>query len=208
MVPVDKSMESKLMSRIRGWGRGHVFTPRDFLDLGNRGSVDVALTRLESSGTIRRLSRGVYDFPIAHPVMGTLAPTVEAVAKALVGRDSVRLQPSGAYAANLLGLNQQVPSQVVFLTDGPARSVRFGNRTIVLRRTTPRNMESAGRTGGLVIQALRHIGKDRVTPEMVEHLRTVISADDRRRLKKDALFAPAWIAAIMNKIAKEDTEHG
>jgi len=196
------------MSRIRGWGRGHVFTPRDFLDLGNRGSVDVALTRLESSGTIRRLSRGVYDFPIAHPVMGTLAPTVEAVAKALVGRDSVRLQPSGAYAANLLGLNQQVPSQVVFLTDGPARSVRFGNRTIVLRRTTPRNMESAGRTGGLVIQALRHIGKDRVTPEMVEHLRTVISADDRRRLKKDALFAPAWIAAIMNKIAKEDTEHG
>jgi len=69
-------------------------------------------------------------------------------------------------------------------------------------------MESAGRTGGLVIQALRHIGKDRVTPEMVEHLRTVISADDRRRLKKDALFAPAWIAAIMNKIAKEDTEHG
>jgi len=208
VVPVDKSMESKLMSRIRGWGRGHVFTPRDFLDLGNRGSVDVALTRLESSGTIRRLSRGVYDFPIAHPVMGTLAPTVEAVAKALVGRDSVRLQPSGAYAANLLGLNQQVPSQVVFLTDGPARSVRFGNRTIVLRRTTPRNMESAGRTGGLVIQALRHIGKDRVTPEMVEHLRTVISADDRRRLKKDALFAPAWIAAIMNKIAKEDTEHG
>jgi len=206
--PVVKAMATKILSRIRGWGRGCVFTPRAFLDLGSRGAVDVTLTRLESSGLIRRLSRGLYDFPLVHPVMGTLAPTVEAVARALAGRDSVRLQPSGAYAANLLGLNQQVPSQVVFLTDGPSRSVQLGNRKIVLRRTTPRNMESAGRTSGLVIQALRHIGKDRVTPEMISHLRTVLSEKDRRRLAQDARYAPAWIATIMAGIAAEDPEHG
>lgn len=140
--------------------------------------------------------------------MGKLAPSIEAIAKALADRDVVKLQPSGAYAANLLGLSQQVPARVVFLTDGSPRTIRLGNREIVLQRTTPRFMETAGRISGLVIQALRYIGKDAVTIEVVDHLRSALSVEDRHRLVTDAPLAPAWIADIMREIGAEESQRG
>jgi hypothetical protein len=103
----------------------------------------------------------VYDFPNEHPVLGALAPSAEDIARALAGRDRTRLQPAGAYAANALGLSEQVPAKAVFLTDGPARTVKVGPTTIQLRRTTPKNMAAAGRLSGLLIQALRELGKER-----------------------------------------------
>lgn len=112
---------------------------------------------------IRRLARGVYDFPQEHPVLGLLSPSADTVARALANRDRTRLQPAGAYAANALGLSEQVPAKAVFLTDGASRTVRIGQTTIQLRRTTPRNMAAAGRLSGLVIQALRELGKEHVT---------------------------------------------
>ena len=142
-----------------------MFVPADFLDLGSREAVDIVLHRLARKGTIRRLARGVYDFPKEHPVLGLLQPSAEAVAKALAGRDHTRLQPAGAYAANALGLSEQVPAKAVFLTDGPSRTVKIGPTTIQLRRTTAKNMAAAGRLSGLLIQALRELGKEHVTPE-------------------------------------------
>src|SRR5213595_832658 len=136
-----QSVDSRILDVIYGRGRGSVFVPADFLDLGSRQAVDIALHRLAQKGTIRRLARGVYDFPKEHPVLGLLSPSADAVAKALAGRDRTRLQPSGAYAANILGLSEQVPAKTVFLTDGPSRTVKIGPTTIQLRRTTPRNME-------------------------------------------------------------------
>jgi hypothetical protein len=73
-----------------------------------------------------RGSSGPHDYPRRDPVLGLLAPSVEGIANALRGRDAVRIQPSGAYAANLLGLSDQVPMRVVFLTDGQTRRVRIG----------------------------------------------------------------------------------
>jgi Aconitase X/Family of unknown function (DUF6088) len=74
---------------IDGWGRGSVFVPGDFLDIGSREAVDLALHRLGRKGTIRRLARGVYDFPKEHPVLGLLSPSADAVARApLLKRES------------------------------------------------------------------------------------------------------------------------
>jgi Family of unknown function (DUF6088) len=52
--------------------------------------------------------------PWIKPQLGLLLPAIDAIAKALQGRDAVRLQPSGAYAANLLGLSDQVPMKFSF----------------------------------------------------------------------------------------------
>src|SRR5271155_2818631 len=119
-----QSIDYRLLATIHGRGRGSVFVPADFLDLGSREAIDIVLHRLARKGTIRRLARGVYDFPKQHPVLGLLSPSADAVAKALAGRDRTRLQPAGAYAANALGLSEQVPANLVFLTDGPARTVK------------------------------------------------------------------------------------
>jgi hypothetical protein len=73
------------------------------------------------------------------------------VASALANRDATRLQPLGAYAANLLGLTEQVPAKVVFLTYGPERRINIGRQEIALKNTTPRNMAAAGKMIGTVI---------------------------------------------------------
>ena len=108
--------------------------PVDFLEFGSREAIDVTLHRLAKQGVIRRLARGLYDLPKEHPVLGTLMPSAEAVAQAVAGRDRTRLQPAGANAANMLGLTTQVPAKMVFMTDGPARTVKIGPMTIQLRR--------------------------------------------------------------------------
>ena len=103
---------------------------------------------------------GLYDYPRQHPKLGELAPTPEQIAQALAGKEASRIQPSGAYAANLLGLTEQVPAQAIFLTDATTGRVRVGRQEIILNQTTPKNMATAGRVSGLVIQALRYLGKE------------------------------------------------
>jgi len=199
-----QSIDSKILSRIYGSGRGSVFTPGRFLDLGSRDAVDKGLSRLVQKGTIRRLARGLYDYPEHHPVMGILAPSPDAIAQALAGKQGIRLQPSGAYAANLLGLSTQVPARIVYLTDGPSRTVQVGNQEIHLQRTTPRNMGPSGRISGLVIQALRHLGQRHVDDAVIHTLQRKLTDQDKKRLIKDIAYAPAWVGKYLRKIAREE----
>jgi hypothetical protein len=197
-----QSIDSRILARIHGRGRGSVVVPGNFLDIGSRQAVDLALHRFARNGTIRRLARGVYDYPREHPMLGFLTPSAETIAKALAGRDRTRLQPTGAYAANALGLSEQVPAKVVFLTDGPSRTVKIGPTTIQLRRTTPKNMAAAGRLSGLLIQALRELGEPHVTPARKEHLKRTIPAEKRKELLKDLPLAPAWMHPIIRELAE------
>lgn len=197
-----QSVDLSVRSRIFGNGRGWVFTPKHFQHLGSDSAIDSALRRLKASGTIRQLARGLYDYPVQDPVLGTVAPSADAIARALVVRDAIRLQPSGAYAANQLGLSGQVPSRVVFLTDGPARKVKIGKREIILQHTTPRNMATAGRKSGTFIQALRYLGQDQVDDQVLATLRRQIADGDRAAIRKDLIHAPAWIADLLRPLTE------
>ena len=197
---MPQSIDNKTISRIYGKKRGWVFTPIHFLDLGNRTAIDQALGRLTKSGTIRRLARGLYDYPEKHPTLGDLPANYERIAQALAGRDSLRIQPSGAYAANLLGLTEQVPARIVFLTDGPNRMIQINKQQIVLKRTTPKNMATAGRVSGLVIQALRHLGQDHVEDNIISLLKNRLSDADKRQLMSDLRYAPVWIGTIFRQL--------
>ena len=199
-----KSIDSRILEAINARGRGSVFVPTDFLDFGSREAVDVVLHRLLRKETIRRLARGIYDFPKEHPVLGWLQPSPEKIAGALVGRDCTRIQPTGAYAANILGLSEQVPAKIVFLTDGPSRTIKIGLTTIQLRRTTAKNMAMAGRLSGLLMQALRELGKENVTTERIEHLKRIIPLDKRQELRNDIRLIPEWMHPIFRKLAEED----
>jgi hypothetical protein len=202
-----QSIDNKIKNCIYGHGKGWVFTPVHLSDLGSRDAVASSLKRYRQSGLIRQLARGLYDYPRTDPELGILSPSPDAVARALAGRDAVRLQPSGAYAANLLGLSTQIPMKIVYLTDGRSRTVQIGKKQIILKRTTPRNMATADRISGLVIQALRHLGRQHVDDEIIARLDRRLSDNDRQQLLKDVRFAPAWIADIMRRIGEEKAKN-
>ena len=154
MKKENNTISNQIIRRIYGHGRGWVFTPDHFKDLGSRDAIGSALKRFKQERAIRQLARGLYDYPKTDSQLGLLQPSTDDIAKALTGRDATRIQPTGTYATNLLGLSSQVPMKVTFLTDGMSRIVQIGNRQITLKRTTPKNMATAGKISGLVIQAL------------------------------------------------------
>lgn len=49
----EKSIDYKILKIIYLQGQGAVFVPSDFLNLGSRQAVDIALHRLVRKGTIR-----------------------------------------------------------------------------------------------------------------------------------------------------------
>ena len=201
-MKVQNPIDRRIFDRVRRRAGGAVFAPADFFDLGSRHAVDKALSRMAVTGRIRRVGRGLYDLPRQHPVLGVLSPASDSIARALATKSAIRLQPTGAYAANLLGLSDQVPARIQFLTDGRSRSVKVGKQTISLKRTTPRNMATAGRLSGLIIQALRYLGKTNAAG-YTARLKQRLADTNTKPLLKDLAHAPAWIAKIMRQLAEK-----
>jgi len=195
-----QSITAKIKRRLQSKGRGYVFTKSHFIDLGSVKAVAKALERLADANIIRRIARGLYDYPKKHPSLGELPANYESIARALAGRDSLKVQPSGAYAANLLGLTEQVPAKIIFLTNGATRTVRVNKQQIVLKRTTPKNMATSERISGLVIQALRYLGKDNVDDKVIGILKKRLTRNDKQQLIKDIRYAPAWICEIFRQL--------
>lgn len=196
--------EKQVAARIRSHGRGYVFTARQLAALTeDSGSVRTALTRLVQKKAIRRLGHGLYDLPLVHPKLGPIMPSADKVIEAVKRSEAIEVQPTGAYAANLLGLSTQTPLRVELFTNGPRKRIRYGRQEILLKPTTPKNMVGAGTKAGLILHALKHIGRDNVTEEMIEGIKTRLQPSDVRHIEKQALYAPAWIAAIMREIIKD-----
>ena len=188
------------MRRVRASGRGSVFTPSDFLIVATRSSVDQALSRLVKGGQLRRLARGLYDFPKLHPKLGPLSPAPDDVAHALARETGSQVQIAGARAANALGLSTQVPAQSTYLTDGPSRRVVLGKRIVDLRHASPKHLIAPGSPAGTVVQALRHLGAVRAA-DVAQVAARQLSAKDKKSLASTALQAPAWMRPTLVSIA-------
>ncbi|MGH0223141.1 DUF6088 family protein [Sinorhizobium meliloti] len=188
------------MKRARARGRGGVFTPSDFLDMAGRSAIDQALSRLAKGGQLRRLARGLYDFPKVHPKLGPLSPTPDDVAKALARETGSHVQIAGARAANALGLSTQVPAKSTYLTDGPSRRVVLGKRVVDLRHASPKHLIAPGSPAGTVVQALRHVGPVRAA-DVAQVAARRLSANDKKTLASTAVQAPAWMRPTLVSIA-------
>lgn len=201
------TMQDKILDRIRKQGRGKVFTPKDFLDLGSRDAADQSLSRLVKSGEIQRLGRGLYHYPRMNKRLGILlAPDLDEIAEALARQTGSRVVPSGAVAANQLGLSTQVPAKPVYLTDGRTRQVRVGGTLFQIRHVPPKELPAWSRTSAMVFQALRHLGQADEDDQVVAQLRRALSAEQRQELLRDARYTTDWIAAIVRQIAQDEKE--
>lgn len=194
------SVPDRVMRRVRASGRGSVFTPSDFLAVAARSSVDQALSRLVKGGQLRRLARGLYDFPKVHPKLGALSPAPDDVAQALARETGSQVQIAGARAANALGLSTQVPAQSTYLTDGPSRRVVLGKRVVDLRHASPKHLIAPGSPAGTVVQALRHVGPVRAA-DVAQVAARRLSANDKKTLASTAVQAPAWMRPTLVSIA-------
>jgi hypothetical protein len=199
------TLSGKITRRIQRWPLERVFSRFDFLDLGPTDAVGMALKRMHDAGTIRRVKRGFYDRPRSHPLWGVQNPSGPELVSAMARRSGTRVQAHGATAANELRLTEQVPAQIIYETDGPAREIDLGGRRPI--KLTKRPRRDAGVTSEVarfVFAGLRNIGKAHLTPERVAHLRRELKPADRRQLLRNLPYAPAWMHPHLRTIASGD----
>ena len=196
----------KILAKLRA-KRGPVPT-RDFLDLGNRAAVDKALSRLAQEGKIRRIQRGLYDLPrksklLNQPVM----PSPDQLVRAWAKNNGLKVVPSGASAANALGLSTQVPAKIIYYTNGRTQTLKLGPYKVQLLNRGPKTTDVSGRMAPLVLQALRHIGRDGVRPEVVHRLQSTLSQKDKDELKRNLHRTAAWMQPVIKEIVGKDTRY-
>lgn len=201
-----QSIEKKIEKSIKSKPRGTLVLPDDFLTFGSADAVRQALSRLEDKEIIVRIAHGIYVRPKMSKLAGTLTPSAEEVAEAIAKRDKIRTVPSGGYALNALGLSNQVPMNIVLLTDGSPRVIKVGKRTIKFKKTTPKNLLAKGKISRLVIQALKEIGNEKVTAEEENKIIELLKGEDENDLRHDITLAPVWIKKIMKKALPNEKE--
>lgn len=197
---MPQSIEKKVKRIIIGHGRGWCFTPKHFLSLGNDASVRQALSQLQKQKIIRRLAQGIYDYPKTHEQLGIIPPDLNEVAKAIAEKNGVQIQPAGAHAANLAGLLEQVPGQIIFLTEGPSRKVKIGNQEIIFKKTTKKIMSPAGTREGILIQAIKNLGENHIDPITCARIKKFLQGSSENEIRKNMKFAPAWIRKRISEI--------
>lgn len=198
------ALSNKVLRRIRAKGASWAFTPSDFADLGDPRSIGMVLTRLQRKDIIHRVQRGVYETPRHHPLLGRVGSGADAVVQAIARRDALKLLPSGAYAANTLGLSTQVPARMAYGVAGRSRvQPAQGKSSVTFRRRSSKAMALAGRTSGWVAEALRSIGRNNITPERLRGLKATFGAKQRRELLADLRYVPAWMRPYFQELARD-----
>lgn len=208
MPPLSSSadatpVEQQILARMRRAGRGSVWHAGRLRGLAPRNTLDQALGRLAKKGIVRRIAHGLYLFPQQLPVVGEVPVKLTAVLDALNDSQAVPFVPSGAYACYLLGLIRTQPTEVVLLSADTTRVIQLADVVISIRPTAPRYLQCAGRTSGILIQALRHIGSAMLSDEHVAMLRAQLTPASRKALLRDIEIAPAWMHQWFRRIAEE-----
>lgn len=192
-----------ILRRIRAKKRGWVFTPKDFTDIASRNIIDVTLHRLVKKGIIRKLDHGIYDFPAYHPKLGILAPNPDSLAKALASKTGNNAQPSGARAANQLGIDLQVPAMPLYLTSRSSIKKNIANYPINLQHSKFTSKDKINPDVINIVNALRHLGKDNIQSSHIKTIKHLMSDKDKTQLRKNMAKFPDWLAPIILQLTRK-----
>lgn len=199
-----QDIAGKILARIYGNGRGGVFTPKDFLDLASHDAVRKALGRFTDEGTIRRLMRGVYDYPAFSTLLNAPAsPDPDAMARAIARAHGWTILPAGETALNLLGLSTQVPAQWQYFSDGPSKTFEWQGGTLVFKHRTNKETTVLSPKTALLVQALKTLGENHIDDSVMATLCAKFEKKERARAIREARYATSWVYEFIKRMAQE-----
>ena len=195
------SVETQVLNRIYGKGRGWAFSQKDFASIGDRNSIDKALSLLKKKGKIRRVIRGIYDYPKYSKNLNiNLSPNVDQVAQAIARKYGWRLQPTGTAALNILGLSTQVPSKYIYLTDSANNAYDIGNTKLLFKKEPLKEIAFKHHESAIIVQALKSLGQNNITPIVIDTIAKWIAPNMMTKILNDTKTVSSWIYDIILKI--------
>lgn len=198
-----QSNTDRIVARIYSRGRGWVFSNIDFIPPFSDVVVRKALSELAKKGTICRVSHGFYHYPRYSKILKQyISPDIEQVAYAYARKFNWRIQPSGNTALNYLGLSTQVSARYLYVSDGPSRTYQIGNQSLEFKHMAIKETGLQLRESRLLVQALRALGKDHVTPDVIRKISDEIGSVPSAKILKDVQQVSVWIYEAIEKILK------
>lgn len=195
----------RIREKISNAEPGTAFIVSDFLEIADYEMAKKALSRLEKNGEIRRVMRGVYDKPKYSKLLDEYAaPDPAEIARAIARNYNWTIAPSGDTALNLLGLSTQVPSDWQFISSGPYKNYEIGNISIRFLHRSDRDISGMSYITGLVIGALKTIGRKNVTEQDLQEIRSCLSKTDKKVVLREGKKTTIWIYSMIRKICQED----
>lgn len=194
---------NEIRNRIKAEKYGSVFVATDFADIAENVKIGVCLSRLEEEKTLLRIMRGVYYKPEYSTLLGEyIAPAPDAVAHAIARNFGWTIVPCGDTALNLLGLSTQVPAVWSYVSDGAYKEYAYDNTIIKFKRTTNKVISGLSEKTALLIQALKALGKDKMTEKAIETIKSELNAAERNTMLTEAQCTTAWIYKEIKRICK------
>jgi hypothetical protein len=191
-------LAQSILSQAQSLPEGGLLSPKEFLHLGSRAAIDQTLSRLAREGKLLRVGRGAYSLPV-NGRFGMRPPSTESVVEAIESASGEIVVGSGAAEANALGLTTQVPTREVYLTTGPARRLKLGNREVELKHGNRSQMLLGKRPAGQAVRALIWLGPERA-PSVLEVLRKKLPSQEWEAMRNARAGLPSWMAKAVSEV--------
>ena len=192
---------------ISGHGRGWAFSSNDLIKKFERQQIDNVLSDLVKAKKIRRVSRGIYDYPkYSELLQKELSPDIEQVAQAIGRKFNWRIEVSGESALNILNLSTQIQAKYIYLSDGPNKSYKlFNDVEIEFKKSVLKDIGFRYKESSLIVQALKSLGKEHITDEIIEKIKEQIEPKMHEKILKDTQSTTVWVYEIIKQICKGDS---
>ena len=201
----ENTIKQNIYNKIQELPYGSVFVVSDFLDFAGNDAIKQNLKRFADEGLIQRIATGLYYKPRYSDLLReNEAVDLNEAAKAIARNYNWSITPSGENSLNMLGLSTQVPAYYEYISSGPYRDYYIDNMPLRFLHRNLKETQGFSPITALVIQALKSIGKENVTPKHIEILKNRISSEDKTILLTEAKKTTAWIYQTIKDICKED----
>ncbi|MBT3432038.1 MAG: hypothetical protein HN434_05220 [Candidatus Thioglobus sp.] len=196
----------KVFFFISGHGRGWVFSSSDLMKKFTRQEADSTLSVLAKNGKIRRIARGLYDYPKFSSLLEKdLNPDIDRIANAYARKFNWRIEMSGDTALNILELSTQVPGRYVYLSNGPSREYQILNGiSLTFKKSSLKNIGFKHKDSRLIVRALKALGKDVVDKDVIKHIKKRIDPSNCAKILDDTNLTTSWIYEAIKNICKVD----
>ena len=195
---------NQIYNRIISEKPQKVFVISDFCDLMDYGTAKKSLSRLENNNKIQKIMRGVYYNPrYSQLIQEYEKPSVDEVAKAIARNFKWTIAPSGNTALNQLGLSTQVPAKWIYFSDGPYKTYKIGTQELEFKHRTNKEISGMSEKTILVIQALKELGEEQITENVIQKLKRQLTNEEKRTLLDESKQTTVWIFNVIKKIAQE-----
>lgn len=183
----------QVRNKIDRCKRGTMFFANSFPGVTEKYANNV-LGELVNEGVILRVAQGVYVKPVIGR-FGIVKPQVSDVVKAIAKRNKESILPSGVTALNMLGLSEQVPAKITYVTSGSARTITIDGKAVKFTTSVPRTFMPKNEFMAVLFLALKAWNRDELTEEFNQNVIKLLRyhAEVKDSMLKDLEYAPKWI---------------